>query len=207
MTTHDAITQHYAIDVPASADIVYLANHARASLAALYQKLGVRKGAEIGVWDGEHAEWLCQYNPQLELIAIDGWELNGVRTNHPQPSAFKQARLTAQARLDPYRCVLLQMLLDEAAALVPDRSLDFVFIDASHGYADVLHDLFTWSPKVRSGGIVSGHDYETTALGWPPENGVKQAVHQYLQIEGIRPLFLLMGTSRDRWKSYFWVQP
>ena len=204
--TRRAIERHYKLG-KVEGEIVRIPNHARQSLAALYRQLGFLKGAELGVWNGEHAEMLCQYNPQMTLYCVDAWEQFALRAGHPDPRAFVKVRHQAERRLAPYpQAVIWQQFNDEAARAIPDGSLDCIFVDASHGYADVLNDLKVWSPKVRSGGIVSGHDYETTALGWPPENGVKEAVHAYLDAWGIGPVYLLMGTARDRWKSYFWVQ-
>jgi len=206
MTTREAIDAHYRLG-HTNDPLVRIFKHARASLAALYQKLGYRKGLELGVWNGEHAEILCQTNPEMELICVDAWERFAIKVDHPMPSAFVKVRDLAETRLKKYRTTILPLFGAEALRFVPDRSLDFIFVDASHGFDDVITDLISWSPKVKSGGIISGHDYETTALGWPPENGVKEAVHAYTGAHGISPVFLLMGTSRDRWKSYFWVNP
>lgn len=40
-----------------------------------------------------------------------------------------------------------------------DGSLDYVFIDGSHDGESVAADLKAWIPKVRTGGIAAGHDY------------------------------------------------
>lgn len=45
-----------------------------------------------------------------------------------------------------------------SAARFADGSLHAVFIDADHSYEGCLRDIKAWTPKVRSGGIVSGHD-------------------------------------------------
>jgi predicted O-methyltransferase YrrM len=42
---------------------------------------------------------------------------------------------------------------------IPDESLDFVFVDGSHLYQDVLLDLEALWPKVINGGILSGDDF------------------------------------------------
>jgi predicted O-methyltransferase YrrM len=54
---------------------------------------------------------------------------------------------------------IMEMTSKEASIIIPDGSLDFVFIDANHEYECILEDIKLWTPKVRSGGIVSGHDY------------------------------------------------
>lgn len=53
----------------------------------------------------------------------------------------------------------IRMTSLEAASLYQDNSLDFVFIDAAHDYENVLNDILAWSAKVKSGGIISGHDF------------------------------------------------
>lgn len=40
-----------------------------------------------------------------------------------------------------------------------DNSIDFLFIDASHKYEDVLNDINLWYHKVKHNGIIAGHDY------------------------------------------------
>lgn len=49
----------------------------------------------------------------------------------------------------------------EASRLYKDETLDFIFIDASHDYESVKNDINAWYRKVKSGGILSGHDYNT----------------------------------------------
>lgn len=51
-----------------------------------------------------------------------------------------------------------------AASFVKD-GLDFVFIDAGHEYEDVRDDIAAWLPKIRSGGMIAGHDYSATFPG------------------------------------------
>lgn len=60
-----------------------------------------------------------------------------------------------------------------AAALVPDRTVQFVFVDAAHDRESVLADLAAWWPKVTTGGTIAGHDYDDH---WPP---VVEAVNEF----------------------------
>ena len=41
-----------------------------------------------------------------------------------------------------------------------DGSLDFVFIDADHTYESVKKDIEAWLPKIKSSGVLAGHDYQ-----------------------------------------------
>lgn len=58
----------------------------------------------------------------------------------------------------------------DGAAFYDDSSLDLVFIDASHLRVDVEKDIDAWLPKVKSGGILAGHDMT------PELPGVQEAV-------------------------------
>ena len=46
-----------------------------------------------------------------------------------------------------------------AAEGIADASVDWVFIDALHDYRSVRDDIRAWAPKVKRGGLISGHDY------------------------------------------------
>ena len=40
-----------------------------------------------------------------------------------------------------------------------DESLDAIYIDGNHRYDSVCNDINKWMPKLKNGGIISGHDY------------------------------------------------
>ena len=75
----------------------------------------------------------------------------------------------------------------DAAALVADGSLDFVYVDASHDYRNARADLMDWWPKLRVGGLFAGNDY---ASGYVPVAGytfgVKDAVDEFAAVRDLR---------------------
>ena len=85
----------------------------------------------------------------------------------------------------------------EAVANFDDNSLDFVYIDGLHTFDAVMLDLIFWSPKVRSGGIVAGHDYLEF-----PNGGIIPAVRAYVTGHGISDWYV----TRDKNPSFFWVK-
>jgi predicted O-methyltransferase YrrM len=40
------------------------------------------------------------------------------------------------------------------------KSVDFVYVDASHDYESVKKDILNWLPKLKHGGWIAGHDYQ-----------------------------------------------
>lgn len=69
-----------------------------------------------------------------------------------------------------------------------DMTFDAVYIDARHDYNYVKQDIELWLPKLKSGGIICGHDYITekflsfTGFDWHGKKmgygGVKKAVDE-----------------------------
>lgn len=123
----------------------------RRELAKHFADQGFTKGAEVGVYLGYYSRVLLDTIPGLELTCIDSWNLNDTR---------KRAFELAVENLAPYpKANIIRSTSVEAARSFEDGSLDFVFIDADHSYKAVKEDINAWYPKVRSGGILSGHDY------------------------------------------------
>lgn len=62
-----------------------------------------------------------------------------------------------------------------ASRLFGDASVDWVHLDARHDYASVKADIQAWLPKIKSGGWLSGDDYNEAK--WPE---VVRAVNEML---------------------------
>jgi hypothetical protein len=52
-----------------------------------------------------------------------------------------------------------------ASGLFADRSIDWVHLDARHDYDSVKADITAWLPKIKTGGWLSGDDYDREK--WP----------------------------------------
>ena len=143
-------------------------------------KYGFTKGAEIGCYKGQTTSHLLRNCFNLELIAVDLWKFKPevycemeleIRSKEDQKTVFN----IFKKAVNPYRMNLkiLRGVSWEMAEQVDDGSLDFIFIDADHGYKSVKKDILAWAPKVKKGGLISGHD-----INLP---GVYQAVQELIQ--------------------------
>jgi hypothetical protein len=170
--------------------------------------LAFTSGAEIGVWEGIHAAALCRANPGLHLLCVDAWTPYGgdeTQASAADPVFAKRVRRAeevAQRLLAPLNCTIRRQFSVEAAATVPDASLDFIYIDGAHNFANVMADLLAWVPKVQSGGIISGHDYKHYQRN--RQIRVVEAVDAFTRAYDIAPWFVLAG---DADPSFLWVQP
>lgn len=111
----------------------------------IHEQLRRRDGllvVEIGTRTGRTARHLVRYCPGIErLWAID--------LESPPEGIFEGLE----------RVTFLQGSSDACAKEFDDASLDLVFVDADHSEEWVMRDLEAWLPKLRSGGIIAGHDY------------------------------------------------
>ncbi|CAE8692527.1 unnamed protein product [Polarella glacialis] len=130
--------------------------------------------AELGADHAECSGKLLEKHPELRWIGVDAY----VDVDKFGPDVGGRALTRARARLQPWLGSRAQLLVDRsksaASSLVGRREFDLLFVDAGHEEDDVLADLAAWTPLVRSGGVVAGHDY---CFLWP---GVVSAVHKSL---------------------------
>ena len=166
----------------------------RAGLATMLCDLELNRGVEVGVREGLHSLLLCQRNPNIELTCIDPWAPYGRWTEDKQRMFFDMAT----ERMAPYNATLLRKTSMDALADFEDESLDFAHIDGNHEFDYAMEDIIGWSKKVRSGGVVSVHDYFHFKL-----NGVIYAVNAYTHCHMINPWFV----TNEKLPTAFWEKP
>lgn len=131
-------------------------------------------GVEVGVKEGRFISHLLQTFPDLTMYAVDPWEEQPEGNEDYREWDFDNIYNRYKAAVEPYgdRVIELREYSETAADKIPDGSLDFVFIDAQHDYYSCKRDIELWQPKVKKGGILSGHDYN------PKFPGVVRAVNE-----------------------------
>jgi hypothetical protein len=144
---------------------------------------GFTLGVELGILKGRVFFTLLDHCPRLTMIGVDTWYTDhndtprgikrtwmdkGVRSYKNQED--NRQEVEGRAIYYTHRAVVLAMSTAEAALQVDDASVDFIFIDASHEYEGVKADILAWKPKIKPGGMLSGHDIDFPS--------VKQAVDE-----------------------------
>jgi len=165
----------------------------RDDLAKVFRDLGYRYGAEIGTANGVYAKILCQLVPGLHLLCIDPWQAYHMISQEKCDERYAEAR----ERLLPFNAELIRKPSLEAVKDVPLASLDFVYIDGNHEFDAVMQDIIQWAPRVRPGGMVTGHDYYHFY-----RSGVIQAVDVYTRVHNIQQWYI----TKDGEPSWLWVQ-
>jgi len=138
----------------------------------MIDKMNLKVGAEIGVDKGEFSRHLLSKSNLKELYCIDPW-IDDFGSDY-RPEFFdkkgKNRKLEAVNNLKEFgdRVSIIQSTGLEASKLFDDDSLDYLYIDGDHSLKGIFEDIYSWTPKVRIGGIVSGHDYKNG-----PNSGMK----------------------------------
>lgn len=157
----------------------------------------VGRGVEVGVLFGEYSKHLLTYWPG-HLTLVDPWlnqnpseYLDGC--NACDMNAAYQKTLDAVAAFGS-RSTILRSFSEFAAAAVTDASLDFVYIDANHKEPAVTQDMRLWWEKIRSSGILAGHDFYERHDAYQ-DCGVKTAVQNFARVNDL----LVHLTSCTSW--------
>lgn len=137
-------------------------------LKHLIEKNNFTVMAEVGVRDGRTTFYLLDNIPNLTIYAIDlsirGFYNNEVKAKYGD------------------RLIPIESSSEQAADRFADGSLDLVFIDANHSYAFVKKDIQKYTPKLKSTGLLTGHD-----IDYP---GVNKAVNEVIKDYDVAPNFV-----------------
>ena len=121
---------------------------------------------EVGVDEGLFSEKFLSNWKGKRYLMIDPWreveEEDYVDNKNLNQEAYEVKYNSVVQRLSSYenRAKFLRLTSLDAAKLMADGMLDFVYIDARHDYVDVMIDIMAWWPKVKKGGNLAGHDYQ-----------------------------------------------
>jgi hypothetical protein len=148
--------------------------------------------AEIGTFQGDFAQTLLDLKPgSLHLVDtftgtvgsgdVDG---NGFQIfDGAELQAYVERRFASDTRVRIHKCTSTQFFL-----AIADASLDAVYIDGDHSYKGCLADLELARQKVRTGGLIMGHDYEMNPEKTASQYnfGVKKAVDDFCSRYGLQ---------------------
>ena len=152
-------------------------------------------GIELGVAGGYYSDILLKSSKFSKLYSIDRW------SDHHGIDEY----LSAARKLATHgpRSIVIKASFDDIIDLFPEDYFDLIYIDAyAHtGQEDGLI-LENWFPKLKSGGIFSGHDYEEKQ--WPK---TFSAVNKFIKNKKLS-LNIIPGqynplNNEDRFKSWF----
>lgn len=163
-------------------------------LEKIIKHYNIETYVELGTWRLRNFKSLYMLCPKLKMTGVDLYQPQpnlkeevGVERYTPGENNLEwnhelyYADMMKLVKGSKGRANFIRNYTSEAAKQFEDESIDMVFIDALHTYSGVKQDIKDWSPKVKKGGIISGHDY-----GYHRFPGVKKAVDESFAIDKIR---------------------
>lgn len=95
---------------------------------------------ELGVCQAKQSVKFLDNGPQSKLVMVDLWDSVDAYSSVDGANSFA-ATLANLEGYDASRFHLMKMTTNEASTDFEDESLDFVYLDAGHMYADVKMNL------------------------------------------------------------------
>ncbi len=219
MSTLEYIIKKFNLNIDNKKMPIEIPNVGRDNLPELFKELNFKIGVEVGTERGEYAEILLRKNPETKLYCVDPWANSEDYFERRAPSLNERKYRQTKEKLKNFNCEIIRDFSMNAVKKFENNSLDYVYIDGNHSFASVVNDIYEWNKKIKSGGIISGHDYyrakEFDKNGKHTKNlthHVIEAVNGYTQAYKIRPWFILgreakiEGEIRDKSRSWMWVK-
>lgn len=120
---------------------------------------------EVGSWKGRSTSFVgpvCNANG-TRLVCVDHWagSRDVLADRYAAALAVEDVEATFRENMRALGIVVEVIAAPSsvAAESFAPRSVDRVFLDASHDRASVAEDLRVWSERLVAGGILAGHDY------------------------------------------------
>lgn len=132
-------------------------------------------GVEIGVYEGYNSIGVCRFCKPKKLYLVDPY-LKYEEVIEGGFDAYSQEDWNALynravEKLKGLPVEFVRETSERASVLLPDE-LDYAYLDGNHKIDNVVADMDFWYPKIRSCGMLGGHDI------LEPE--VQQAVSMWL---------------------------
>lgn len=118
-------------------------------------------GVEVGVKDGENArQWISTWPGLLHLVDVWAPQDPKVYAERQDWTDFDACYKKCQdlAREFIPRVFLQKKLSLDAAKMFPNEYFDAFYLDCNHAFEPAFADMNAWWPKVKRGGLFSGHD-------------------------------------------------
>jgi hypothetical protein len=144
-------------------------------------------GAEIGVGTAQNFCTYLQNCPRIEtLYGVDAYlpytdylkiQYDGLPAYTIDEKQIDLVKLTAMHNIEfsGYKEKVKFYMEDSSIAVdkIADNELDFIFIDTYLTDIQITTDLIQWYPKVKTGGLFAGHDWDSDAVKYSVFNFMK----------------------------------
>lgn len=174
----------------------------------ILDRLEAKRVCEVGVRKGEFFEILVRGRKLKLAVAIDIWE--GYLQDSQNDENHSRFDLGIMRRIFELKfkplpgVVIVNELSQIAVEAFPDELFDFVYLDADHTRKETTKDLMRWWDKVRTGGVIAGHDYNSINANAGEKFEVKKAVDYFV---GYYDLQDQLFVTNESVQSFYILKP
>jgi len=157
----------------------YLINH-RKHIGKFLKKYNLNTViCEIGVAAGDNFFNLLKTAQPISIYGVDIWNdysIVSISDFTTKQSIREQDYSDFKEKVKEYPDMkIIKDYSINAVNQFPDGFFDYIYIDADHHYEGIKQDIDSWWPKVKTNGILAGHDYKSLN-----NCGVKRAVDEFV---------------------------
>ncbi len=138
---------------------------------------------EIGTADGANALRISKEFSPKKLWLIDPYEFQNDRSADRGHNQMIHNRAFNKAKniLHDQSCEFIVNYSKNVVDRFKDEFFDFIYVDGDHSYEGCKADLDMYYPKLKKGGVMSGHDFTGTKKSMKLKGfGVQKAVCEFL---------------------------
>lgn len=132
--------------------------------------------AELGVDRGDFSKKILDLNKPSKLHLVDVWQSE----RYPE-KLFHEVSQRFQKEIEAKKVEINRGLSTEVVDQFPDEYFDWIYIDTAHSYTVTKEELENYLPKMKSGGIIAGHDFIVGEIDVPWKYGVIEAVYEFCE--------------------------
>jgi hypothetical protein len=130
----------------------------------LVKSYKIKAMAEVGVYKGDFAYQLLQQCDSIEkYYMIDPWRhlQDWKKPANKNNNTFDKFLLETKKKTNfaANKTVILRGKTTEVVEKIPDKTLDFAYIDGDHTLKGITIDLIRLFDKIRVGGLIGGDDF------------------------------------------------
>ena len=141
--------------------------------------------AELGVNRGDFSDEVLNITSPNVFHLIDVWG-----SDRYHEGLFNEVKEKYRERIKSKNVRIHRKLSTEAASDFEDGYFDMIYIDTDHSYNTTRDELIAYLPKMKSDGIIAGHDYSMGNWIKSYKYGVIEAVHEFCVENDWEILFL-----------------
>jgi predicted O-methyltransferase YrrM len=130
--------------------------------------------AELGVDRGDFSEIILNKSKPKKLHLIDIWSSE---IYNDEKKKFVEQKFNSQIQSEVIE--INRGYSSDVGKNFKDKYFDWIYIDTDHTYHTTKKELEIWSPKVKEGGIIAGHDFIVGYWDGLVRYGVMEAVYEF----------------------------